>query len=172
MIDQGCNITAWTELNENWYNWLVGEIQSSHLLRGWKLYHDGLGVAIMRGPGIETKDNPVAVKVYDDAMLSEDPACRDRLAWRTIFCGEFHLTSQSIRPSTYLVCIFMPVGTERSEMLQSTRRRNAESRQNRCFVVSRKTLASSRGSKRASACRCSWEIGISPDQTCMTCANG
>ena len=105
MIAEGSNLFALTELNPTWYNWLDSEIKSNPRFQGWKLYHDGLGVAIMRGPGIQATDDPEQVLVYDDAMLSEDPADRSRLDWRTIFCGQFHLRDKPEHPAVYLLAL-------------------------------------------------------------------
>ena len=64
MMDQGSNLAVWTELNDNWFNWLERDFQRNPDFRGWKLYHDGLGVAIMHGPEIvAAKDLPNAVRV-------------------------------------------------------------------------------------------------------------
>ena len=103
MLEQGANIIVWTELNNAWSNWLRDDMKSDARFQGWELYHDGWAVVIMRGPGFATVTSPVAVKVYNEAMLAADP-CKDRsrLEWRTIFSGEFRLRHVQEHPIIHL----------------------------------------------------------------------
>ena len=170
MMDQEANFVVWTELNKK-FKWLESESQTHPRFHGWTLHHDGLGIATMRSSETQAKHDPVTTKVYDEAMTARDPADRSRLEWRTIFNTELQLRDKPQHPTYHiLVCIFMPVEMERNEILKSPWRRNVESRSTRCFVVSRTTLASSQGSERASACRCTWEIGICGKPTWRNCA--
>ena len=142
----------------------VRDFQRNADFRGWKLYHDGLGVAIMHGPEIvAAKDEPNAVLVYDAMMLADDPADNDKLNWRTIFSGQFIMRDMPEHPVVHLsgLHIYAGRGVQERKASVTVSQKKKESRLNRCFVVSRKILASSQGSSRARACRCSWEIGIS-----------
>ena len=90
----------------------------SHLpdFRGWKLYHDGDGVAIMHGPEIvAAKDGPNAVLVYDAMMLADDPADNDKLNWRTIFSGQFIMRDMPEHPVVHLSGLHIYAGREVQE---------------------------------------------------------
>ena len=127
----GSQINVLTEINPEWYSWLESEFQTDPDFREWKLYHDGNGVAIMQGPEIEAHHEPAAVKAFDRQMLLDDPADNDRLDWRIIFYGKFNLRGRPFFPCTFLVCIFMPVRKEKTEVLLSKRLRKSESRLHR-----------------------------------------